>query len=674
MESPPHSTAGIAVFQTPDFRSELNDEQYAAVTAEPGPALVLAGAGSGKTRTLTYRVAWLRAQGIPPWQILLLTFTNKAAREMLGRVEELTGGTFSSQWGGTFHSIGGRFLRKHGSAIGVEPGYTILDESDSESLVTEVIKSQDAAFLKDKNNPKARAIRDLISFARNTRDALDNVVRERMPWAEELIPQLESFAGDYHELKRARQVADYDDLLELWLRVLQQDEPIRRHYQEQFQHILVDEYQDTNLLQSEIIDLLANRHQIMAVGDDAQCIYTWRGARFENIASFGERHPGATVYKIETNYRSTPQILDFANDVLADQPVGQGYLKMLRPVRAPNRKPQVVGVMDTRQQAHFLLKRIKGLLSEGYQLSDIAILYRAHYQAVDAQIEFSRNGLPFVITSGVRFFEQAHIRDLTAQLRFLANPRDATAFHRVACLLPRVGERTAQRLYSLVSKHAASEASPGHCRAMLESTILAKVPADAKADWTALAETLADAGRALAEPGDTLRPEHVVRVLVEGWYGDFLRTGSGLTNWEPRREDLESLIGFAQRFDDVNELLAQLVLLNSETASRAVDPDDDCVRMTTVHQAKGLEFPVVIVIGMADGFFPLKRAIESGDLDEERRLFYVSVTRAQDELYLCYPMLHTQGRNGGVMRVDPSRFLQEIPEDHYEHRRFDHSM
>ena len=685
-----------------DFRGSLNPDQYAAVTAPEGAALVLAGAGSGKTRTLTYRVAWLRSQGIPPWRLLLLTFTNKAAREMLGRVEEITGETVQIPWGGTFHSVGARFLRQHGSAIGLQPSYTILDEGDAESLVKEVINQKEPAFLKDKDNPKPKAIRDVISYARNTCTSLRTVIEERMSWAEERIPEILAFAEGYDQLKRSRQVTDYDDLLVLWLETLRKEEAVRRHYQEQFTHILVDEYQDTNLLQSEIIDLLAHRHQLMAVGDDAQCIYTWRGACFDNIANFSERHPGATIYRIEINYRSTPQILELANGILANRPTGVGFPKELRAIRPSAGLPYVVGLLDSRHQAQFLIRKIQSLSREGHSLSDIAILYRAHHHAVDTQIEFARAGIPFLITSGVRFFEQAHIRDLVAQLRFLANPRDASAFARVAVQLPRVGERTAQRLFAQIEKlylkrlqqtahgpdlfdnqsrgveNPEGPATPPICDLLLDSDILARVPNQAIEDWKAMAETWLDAETALRSPlpetmedKDPSRPENIVRILVEGWYGDFLRTGSALANWESRRDDLDTLIAFAQRHADLSELLAQLVLLSTETGNRADEPDEDCVRLTTIHQAKGLEFPIVFVIGLADGQFPLKRAIDSGDLDEERRLFYVAVTRAMDELYLCYAKVHLG--HGGYHPLEPSQFLADIPHEHYEHTRFDYT-
>jgi DNA helicase-2/ATP-dependent DNA helicase PcrA len=691
-----------------DYAAALNEDQLAAVTAPPGPALVLAGAGSGKTRTLTYRVAWLLEQGAQPWQILLLTFTNKAAREMLGRVEDLTGVPRARFWGGTFHSVGQRVLRRHGEAAGLPPNFTILDEGDADALFGDVIRAVDPAFTKHKEHPKPRVVAEVISYARNTRQTLGEVIAEKYPWLEEISPQLHKFAAAYQQTKREKHVADYDDLLEYWLQVLQRDEAARVYYQKQFRHILVDEYQDTNKLQSEVVDLLAAEHQLMAVGDDAQCIYTWRGANFDNIRRFPERHPGARIFKIEINYRSTPEVLCFANGILDHQHVAEGFHKHLRPVRKMGRRPVVIAALDTRQQAAFVIARLRELHDQdGVALRDIAVLYRAHYQAMDLQIELSRASVPFTITSGVRFFEQAHVRDLTAHLRFAHNPRDTVAFIRLASLLPKVGPRKAESALAAAQQTARAQGQT-LIGALTAEAVAAKLPAEARADFKDLALTLQNLEEALAQlgvaqlhPGEhptssiqhstsnelpthqqvslfeaeagiqksafrnqhsAMSPADVVRLAIEGWYGDYLR--NIYDNWESRREDLDSIIGFASRFADMNELLAQLVLLNSETSDRSVEPDADTVRLTTIHQAKGLEFPVVFIIGAADGLLPLKRAIDSGDVEEERRLFYVAATRARDELYVLYPRIVSQGGPPAVL--EPSRFIEELDPESFD--------
>ena len=704
-----------------DYAAALNEDQLAAVTAPMGPALVLAGAGSGKTRTLTYRVAWLLEQGLDPWNILLLTFTNKAAREMLGRVEDLTGVARHKFWGGTFHSVGQRFLRRHGEVVGIRPNFTILDEGDADALMADVVRAIDPTFTKNKEHPKPKVIHNLFSYARNTRQPLGKVIADKHPWLEEIGEQLQRFYTAFQQAKLEKQVCDYDDLLEHWLRVLQTDEPVRTYYQQRFRQILVDEYQDTNKLQSEIVDIIAGQHQVMAVGDDAQCIYTWRGANFDNIRGFPERHPGAQIFKIEINYRSTPEVLRFANGILDHQHVADGFHKHLRAVRPSKRKPVVIAALDTKQQAQLVLMRIRELHeTDGLPLRDIAVLYRAHYQAMDLQIELSRAGLPFTITSGVRFFEQAHVRDLVAHLRFAHNPRDTVAFTRLVSLLPKVGARKAEAALT-AALAAARENRKTLIGALTYDSVAAKLPAEARADFKDLAltlqnleEALAQTGAAQLHPEKQLPPEEahsqvslfeddfsqvesessanktasssslpvlrskppsvasrrplvpspadIVRLAIEGWYGDYLRNIHD--NWQSRRDDLDSIIGFAARFEDMNELLAQLVLLNSETSDRKVEPEADTVWLTTIHQAKGLEFPVVFLIGAADGLLPLKRAIEEGDVEEERRLFYVASTRAKDELMVLYPRIVTQGGPPAVL--DPSRFLAELDPDSYE--------
>jgi len=678
-------------FSPIDYKAELNPGQLAAVTAPDGPSLVLAGAGSGKTRTLTYRVAYLLEQGVWPREILLLTFTNKAAREMLQRVEELTGVPGNKFWGGTFHSIGSRILRMHGESVGIEKNYTILDQGDAESLFGDLLKQLDPKFTKDKENPKPKVVLDMVSYARNTNRAVEDVAAERYPWREQLPEQVRQFADAYEKRKREQMVCDYDDLLELWLKLLNENAEVREILQTRFRYILVDEYQDTNTVQSAIINRMAEKHRnVMIVGDNWQCIYTWRGAEFGNMESFADEYPEREIYKIETNYRSSPEILRLANALMLHHPPIDGYPLELAAAKSANQRPYVIPAMDTRQQAQFVLKRIEGLQHEGVPLKDICVLYRAHYQAMDLQMELSRSGMGYTITSGVRFFEQAHIRDFIAQLSFLSNPSNETAFKRVAGLLPKVGPKTAERLLKLTQK-VAEKNKNSLFAALTDDTVLAKVPKDATDDWTDMAYTMQDMHEALGTPeppasadeADAQRdlfaevlaeektaaraqtPEDVVKIGIEGWYGDYLRTV--YENWQTRRDDLDSLIGFASRYDSMTELLTQLVLLNSETSDRKIDPDSDTLRLSTIHQAKGLEFPIVFVLGCADELLPLKRAIEEGDVEEERRLLYVAVTRAMDELYLCYPKVTVTG--GPPRLLQPSRFLrdiQSISEEFYE--------
>jgi DNA helicase-2/ATP-dependent DNA helicase PcrA len=643
-----------------DFRAELNDEQFNAVTAPDGPVLVLAGAGSGKTRTLTYRVAYLLKQGIPAWQILLLTFTNKAAKEMLHRVEDLTGVPGHKFWGGTFHHIGHKVLRSNASVVGLDRGFTILDADESEKLLRDVVDEKHKGFFKDKTHPKAGVIFTMLSLARNTCATLSETVSRLFPQHEYLLDRLVPFADAYKAKKLALQVVDYDDLLEYWLEILQKAPHAAEYFQQRFRHTLVDEYQDTNALQSRIVDLMGANHQIMAVGDDAQCIYSWRGADVENILTFPDRHEGTVIHRIETNYRSTPEILALANCVLRNQPRGRGFEKELRAARPSNMKPFLVPSMDTVQQAAFIIRRLQGLQSEGVRLSEVAVLYRAHYHALDLQLELTRANVPYQITSGVRFFEQAHVKDLTAMLRFVYNPKDTLAFSRFCVLLPKVGDKGAEKIHATAAACAAQR-NVDFIEALFMPDVIEKVARDSREEWPKLAHSLRD----MADAMQHRKPHDVVEVAIEGWYEDYLK--GAYPDYTNRLDDLRSLIGFAARFDDMQDLLSQIVLLTSETGDRKVDPDEDAVRHTTVHQAKGLEYAAVFLIGLADGMFPLRRAIEEDGLEEERRLFYVAVTRARDELYLMYPRVTARG--GPAMLLTPSRFVEELDPELYEKMR-----
>ncbi|KXU35181.1 DNA helicase UvrD [Cephaloticoccus primus] len=656
-----------------DFRAALNDEQYDAVTAPAAPLLVLAGAGSGKTRTLTYRVAWLISRGVPPGEILLLTFTNKAANEMLHRVEELTGIGPRRFWGGTFHSLGNRALRLYGDQIGLARGFTILDADESETLLKRCVEDCDKTFFKNKTYPRPGPLFSILSLARNTQQSIATTVRKNFPQHSEIEHRLDDFAASYEKAKREQAVVDYDDLLELWLRLLSESQTVADYFAQRFRYLLVDEYQDTNTLQAQIVDKLAPHHCITAVGDDAQCIYSWRGADFENIMRFPDRHPDTAIHRIETNYRSTPDILAYANAVLQAQPLGRHFDKELRSARAPYQKPHLVETVDDREQAEFVLKRIRALIEdEGVSASEIAILYRSHFLALEMQLALARTGLPYQITSGVKFFERQHIRDLVALLRFIYNPTDTLAWQRIATLLPKVGEKGAQKIHAAARDHAVLLQSD-FVAALATDDVLSKVPKDAREEWPHFCASLAEVA---AELRDGRAPALAVEHAIEGWYGDYLR--GAFADYAERLDELKALATFATRFDTVDDFLSQIVLLNGETADARSATDAEkpaaAIRLTTIHQAKGLEYDVVFLIGLADGQFPSRRAIDAGDIEEERRLFYVAVTRAKNELYLSYPKVASRPGPGGMMNT-PSRFLLEVPDTLYERlrikRRFD---
>jgi DNA helicase-2/ATP-dependent DNA helicase PcrA len=642
-----------------DFRAALNDEQFAAVTAEPGPLLILAGAGSGKTRTLTYRVAYLLSQGVRPSEILLLTFTNKAAKEMLHRVNELTGVEPGRFWGGTFHSIGNRALRIYGEAIGLPKNFTILDADESEAMLKQVVEIENKLFFKDKTNPKPGPLFNVLSLARNTQRTLADTVERYFPQYSEIKHLLPAFAAAYAERKREQSVLDYDDLLELWLELLKKAPDVAAYFAQRFRHVLVDEYQDTNTIQSQIIDALAPHHRVMAVGDDAQCIYSWRGADFENIMTFEDRHPGTVIHRIETNYRSTPQILQLANGVLEAQPKGRHFDKELRACRKNSQKPMVVQAIDDREQADFILKRTRSLINdEGVSPGEIAILYRSHFHALEIQLAFSRAGVPYQITSGVKFFERQHVRDLIAFVQFVVNPRNESAWNRIAILLPKIGDKGAQKIHAAALDHA-KLMQRDFIDALATDDVKSKVAKDAKDEWASFCASLKEISEAMR----CGKPEAVVSTAIDGWYGDYMK--GEYADYTDRLEELKALIGFASRFDDLAEMLSQVALMNGETSERHVEVPPDSVKLTTVHQSKGLEFDVVFVIGVADGMFPGRRSIEADDVEEERRLFYVAVTRAKNELYICYPKVATRAGPGGMM-LTPSRFITELSPELYD--------
>lgn len=625
-----------------DYASLLNEQQLQAVTAKPGPILVIAGAGSGKTRTLTYRVAYLMEQGVRPEEILLLTFTNKAAKEMLRRVGDLLPQDISTLWGGTFHHVGHRILRRHASQIGLESSFSILDREDAKDLVSACLMDSDIDP-KDKLFPKADVLMDIFSLASNKEKSVGAVLTETYEHFSEFEPQIGKLAEAYVLRKRKVNAVDYDDLLTLTLRLLQQNEEIRLSYQRRFQHILVDEYQDTNRIQSDLVDLLgALHHQIMVVGDDAQSIYSWRGANFENIMQFPNRHEGSQVIRIETNYRSIPEILELANTSIAQNT--RQFPKELRAARLTGVKPALVALDDSRQQAMFVAQRILELRDEGTDLKDIAVLYRSHYHSMEIQMELTRRQIPFQITSGLRFFEQAHIKDMAAYLKFSLNIKDEVAFKRLALMLPAIGTKTAHKLWLDVS---ASGALKG-----------VKVPAKAAPAWLQWADT-----QSQLTNDHLLNTSDKIQLILDAIYESYLK--SKYPNFQNRLEDLAQLRQFSKGFTDLAEFLAQLSLMSNLDADAVSDAGytEDTVYLSSIHQAKGLEWRVVFIVMLCDGMFPSTRSIETSDgEEEERRLFYVAVTRAQDELYLTYPQIRMSAGYGDTWQK-PSRFLSDFPRE-----------
>ena len=666
-----------------DYAKELNEQQHAAVTAAPGPALVIAGAGSGKTRTLTYRVAYLLEQGVPADRILLLTFTNKAAREMMRRVSDLLAGDTQSLWGGTFHSIGARVLRRHAEALGFRKDFTILDREDSSDLMKACLADAEID-VKATRFPKADVLADIGSMAVNTCRSVAELLAQDYEYFASLAPQIQDVLARFAARKRAANVMDFDDLLVLWLRLLRDHAEVREQYQRQFQFLLVDEYQDTNSLQSELIDLLGARHKnVMVVGDDSQSIYGWRGANFRNILEFPKRYPGAKVYKIETNYRSTPEILALANAAIA--PNIHQFAKQLAPARKSGAKPVLVTFTDAGEQAAFVAQRVLELREEGADMNQMAVLYRSHFHALELQLELTRRNIPFSITSGIRFFEQAHIKDVSAWLKLVTNPTDELAFKRLVLMLPGIGGKGAEKLWRSFSAQCSAlsaQSAPPTAEQIAAAwdpegdpqapdpkpqtlslapalqKCAAAVPKKAVTAWAELVITMSQ----LEVPPVRGSASAMIRHVIEAGYEDYLQ--ENFANYRNRLEDLEQLAAFALQFETVEDFLTQLSLLTNVEAedNQSASRDTEQIKLSTIHQAKGLEFDIVFVIMLCDGMFPSARSIESADgEEEERRLFYVAITRARNELYLSHPLIRMMPGLGGDTMQQPSRFLREFP-------------
>jgi DNA helicase-2/ATP-dependent DNA helicase PcrA len=634
----------------------LNDQQLAAVTTDEPCALVLAGAGSGKTRVITYRVAYLLSQGVKPGNILLATFTNKAARMMLRRVEDLTNVPQKRIVGGTFHHIGHIFLRKYADLLGYSRDFTIIDEQDARQLMKVVRKEAPVDFTQ-KLFPSARLLLKMHSLSINTGQSLDELMVYRFPQFARFIDEIGRVITAYIERKLKRNLIDFDDLLTCFLRVLTEHPDAAHAISGRFQHVLVDEYQDTNLVQAQTIRALSAVHgRVFVVGDDAQSIYAFRGASFENIRNFTDDYPDAKIFKLETNYRSTPQILQLANEIMREVP--EEFRKLLRAVRPPAEQPSILVCHDAEEQAQFVAEQVLSLREEGIPLPEIGVLYRNHRNSLELELTLSRAGIPYEIRGGLRFIEQAHVKDVVAFLSMLANPRDEVAFSRVLDMCEQVGSKT----IALIFEKVMPAAEP------LKGFINDGAPALARGAGRKSLETLAELFRKLdAMQEKSAAPADLIRQVVEDFYdAHLLRT---YENYAERREDLEQLAIYSQKYRSLRSFLAEVALNQGFTVAEAFAEDaaeEGRVSLSTIHQAKGLEWSAVFVAHLTDGNLPHRMCLnDPAQLEEERRLFYVAVTRAQRHLYLSYPQNTDTGDYLAFNR--PSRFLQELPRTAYEH-------
>jgi len=625
-----------------NYAQALNAQQLAAATAPDGPSLVIAGAGSGKTRTLVYRLAYLIDRGIDPGSILLLTFTRKAAEEMVTRAGVLIGGRADQVTGGTFHSVANALLRRYGRPIGLNPGFTILDRGDSEDLIN-FLRGELGLNEKDKRFPRKATIAEIFSKVQNTLTSLEDLLLKEFSHFADHLEALGRLREAYEKTKRERQLLDYDDLLVKLRALLCQDESTRTAISRRYRYILVDEYQDTNRLQADLIRNLAATHDnVMVVGDDSQSIYAFRGATFRNIMEFPELFAGTTIYKLEENYRSTQPILNLANEIILT--AAERYSKRLFTRKLDGPLPVLVQAASENTQSRFIAQRILELREEGIPLSEIAILFRSSFHSFDLEVELSRRNLPFVKCGGFKFIETAHVKDLLAHLRVVGNPLDTVSWNRILLLVEGVGPKKAQGLIASLMKSADPlvtfrELSGNFPRALKE-----------------LARLVGDSMR-----GATMTPAELVNE-VYGYYLPILK--EQYDDYPKRMRDLEHLFSMAERYHSLEEFLADLALEPPDQSVidiAGTDSDRERLVLSTIHSAKGLEWQCVFIIWLVDGRFPSAFAfMTEEELEEERRLFYVAVTRAKHHVFLTYP-INVYDRTTGAILSKPTRFLDSVP-------------
>ncbi len=633
-----------------DYAKDLNPAQLEAVRTLWGPVLVIAGAGSGKTRTLVYRVVRLVEEGVPPERILLLTFTRKAAREMLRRAALLLDEQCERVSGGTFHSLAHLMLRQYGHLIGYLRQFTILDRGDAEDAIN-LLRTALGLSERRRRFPKKETIASIFSKAINKRLSLEEVVAEEYPHFLDDLEDLARLFEHYIRYKQEHQLMDYDDLLVNWYRVLKAFPEVRREMGRRFEFIMVDEYQDTNALQAEIVRLMAEEHgNVMVVGDDSQSIYAFRGANFKNILEFPKLFPGTKIIKLEENYRSRQPILDLANAVI--EHAKEKYTKCLFTRKEGGKRPLLYKARDEADQSRFIADRILELREEGVPLQEIAVLFRSAYHSFDLELELAKRNIPFVKHGGLKLIETAHIKDIVAHLRLLLNPYDMLAWNRVLLLIEGIGPKTSKRIMEFLR----SEADP------LEA--IARFPA--RPSYAKGLQTLA---KLLAKLRAEKIPEGQLSLLYDYYEPIFTRVY--YDDYPKRAKDLQQLLAIANKYSRLEDFLADLALEPPEASVAEVEtlePEDEKLILSTVHSAKGLEWHTVFVISLAEGRFPSSYAVgREEDIEEERRLFYVAVTRAQENLFLTYPATFYVPGEGRVFSK-PSRFLEEVRQKFEEWR------
>ncbi|MDD4476736.1 MAG: ATP-dependent helicase [Patescibacteria group bacterium] len=664
-----------------DFEKELNKEQFEAVRLGDGPCLVLAGAGTGKTRVITFRVAYLLEKGIKPENILLVTFTNKAAEEMIGRVKRITGMEEKLPWAGTFHHIAYRILKIYAPKLGYKNNFSILDSGDSESLIKLSVKNTrpDSGT----KFPSASVLLSAISYARNSDTTIEDALDFKYPQWSHLAETIKTVASDYKMKKKEAQAMDFDDLL-INLKILfEKERGVLEKFADQFQYILVDEFQDTNKIQAEIVRLLASKHNnIFVVGDDAQSIYSFRAADIQNILRFEKIYPGAKIFKLTTNYRSAPEILDLANESINNN--RRQFKKELKSASSPTGiKPELKPHYDQENEAVFVAKKIRELLGAGTLPEEIAVLFRASHHSQPLEMELMKSGVPYDYRGGMRFFERAHIKDALAFLRVMNNIADAAAWLRVLLKQEGIGPVTAEKIIEAIKivsarvgankkedSDSAVEITEGENALEEIKNIGFEILGEkAKEGWVSFTAILD-----LLSAVEIKNPSELVFALLDSRYKEYVL--SEFTDGKERLDDIIQLAEFAKKYDDLNLFLSEASLFESfnlgnrqsqykEQTKGALESElvgaksgsGGKIILSTIHQAKGLEWTAVFIINLSRGAFPSDMALrEENGLEEERRLFYVAVTRAKKHLCLTYPLCG--GGWGGAS--GPSLFLEEI--------------
>ncbi|MBR9978497.1 MAG: ATP-dependent helicase [Bacteroidetes bacterium] len=628
------------------YRDELNMAQYEAAAHLDGPALVVAGAGTGKTRTLTYRVARLIESGVRPEAILLLTFTRKAAREMLRRAAMLLDERSERVAGGTFHSFANLTLRRYATELGYAANFTILDQGDAEDLIN-LLRTRLGLSSKEKRFPKKQTLMRMYSSAVNTLTPLDIVVAGDFSQFAEQIEDIQKLARAYISYKRANNTMDYDDLLVNLVTLLERNETVRRRMGERYRYIMVDEYQDTNKLQARIVRQLASTHDnVMAVGDDAQSIYSFRGANFRNIMDFPKEFEHCRIITLEENYRSTQPILDFTNEIICM--AAEKYGKQLHSSMQEGMMPALISMEGEETQSRFIAQQVLELREEGVALREMAVLFRAGYHSFDLEIELARCNIPYVKFGGLKLMETAHIKDVLAYLRIIENPKDVLSWTRVLLLLDGIGPVSAERITDEIAGglNPLTESSGERIAQIVRGK---QVPA--------LLEVLREIAPERISPGDKI--ERLLR-----YYTPILKARHD--DHPKRLKDLEMFQSIAERYGQLSVMLTDMALEPPNESVEDLSPDGgerEFLTLSTIHSAKGLEWHSVFVMYLVDGRFPVSAAAESSDsMEEERRLFYVACTRAKQRLYLTYPT-NIYDRATGTILSKVSRFLDGI-DDH----------